>query len=181
MAEQQVDPSRQVPGADGLLFGLALRPIGGAQNDLVTPALDATPGSSEIRLGPQNFDPGTTDGVTPGPNARTVSNVMSSGPQAETTDPTRSAWIYVFGQFIDHDLDLETLDPSKPLSIAVPAGDPDLPDGTVIPTGGRASLDAMATSLTQSPVSRSVTSLRLGRGDGSIAPQRRRDAEDVRR
>jgi len=142
MAEQQVDPSGQAPGANGQLFGVKLRPIGGAQNNLVNPARDASPGSSEIRLGPQNFAPGTTDGITPGPNARTVSNVMSSGPQAETTDPTRSAWLYVFGQFIDHDLDLETLDPSKPLSIAVPAGDPDLPDGTVIPTGGRASLDA---------------------------------------
>lgn len=142
MAEQQVDPLRRAPGPDGLLSGIKLRPIGGAQNDLVNPALDATPGSSEIRLGPQNFAPGTTDGITPGPNARTVSNVISSGPQAETTDPTRSAWLYVFGQFVDHDLDLLTPDPSRPLSIPVPAGDPDLPDGTVIPTGGRANLDA---------------------------------------
>jgi len=119
-----------------------LRTIGGIDNNLVHPELNATPGASEIRLGPENFSPDTTDGVTPGENARTISNVVSDGPQATSADPQgASAWQYVMGQFVDHDLDLERPDPAQPLNIDVPAGDPVLADGTQIPLGGRAQLD----------------------------------------
>jgi peroxidase len=121
----------------------ALRAIGGADNNLVHPELNATPGASEIRLGARNFAPGTTDGITPGANARTISNVVTDGRLAATADPGgASAWQYVMGQFVDHDLDLEHPDSTNPLNVAVPAGDPVLADGTQIPMGGRAQLDS---------------------------------------
>lgn len=121
----------------------AFRTIGGADNNLVHPELNATPGASEVRLGAENFAPGTTDGITPGANARTISNVVTDGPLSANADPGgASAWQYVMGQFVDHDLDLERPDPTKPLNVAVPAGDPALANGTQIPLGGRAQLDS---------------------------------------
>jgi peroxidase len=114
------------------------RPIGGSGNNTVNPGFNPTPGSPELALAPLNFAPGTTDGLVDGPNPRTVSNVISGGTGAQgqngtTTDPGASAWLYVFGQFVDHDLDLESNTPSgTPINITVPAGDPVFPNGSTI-------------------------------------------------
>jgi peroxidase len=88
------------------------RPIGGSGNNLKQPNLNVVPGSPELALAPPNFAPGTQDGLVNAPNARTISNVIAGGTGAngqngETDDPVASAWIYVFGQFVDHDIDLE--------------------------------------------------------------------------
>lgn len=113
------------------------QPIGGVDN-LVDPLLDPVPGTPELAIAPPNFAPGTTDTPVSGPNPRTLSNVISGGTSAdgesaETVDPTgASAWLYAFGQFVDHDLDLEAVG-TTPINITVPDGDPDFPDGTVIP------------------------------------------------
>ncbi len=115
------------------------RPIGGISNNLAHPELDALPGNPELAIAPLNFAPGTTDGLVDGPNPRTISNVISGGTGAngqneQTTDPTASAWIYVFGQFVDHDLDLEeTPANSAEINIMVPNDDPVFVAGTVIP------------------------------------------------
>jgi peroxidase len=114
------------------------RPIGGSGNNLQNPALDVVPGTPEIALTPLNFAPGTIDGLVDGPNARTISNEIAggtgaNGQNAETTDPVASAWLYVFGQFVDHDLDLEeTPLTSDAINITVPANDPVFASGTVI-------------------------------------------------
>jgi peroxidase len=114
------------------------RPIGGTGNNLKDPSLNAVPGNAEIALTPRNFAPGTGDGLVAGPNPRTISNVIaggtgSNGQNAQTTDPVASAWLYVFGQFVDHDLDLEETPPtSASIDILVPPGDPVFPAGTSI-------------------------------------------------
>ncbi len=114
------------------------RPIGGSGNNLGNPNLDAVPGNPEIAIAPLNFAPGTKDGLVDGPNPRTISNVIAGGTGAngqngQTTDPVASAWLYVFGQFVDHDLDLEETPPtSAPINIVVPPGDPVFNSGTVI-------------------------------------------------
>jgi peroxidase len=114
------------------------RPIGGSGNNHENPDLDVVPGSPEIALAPLNFAPGTDNGLVDGPNPRTISNVISGGTGADgqngqTTDPVASAWIYVFGQFVDHDLDLEeTPLTSAAINILVPRGDPVFPSGTSI-------------------------------------------------
>jgi peroxidase len=116
----------------------AFRPIGGSGNNLENPDLNAVPGSAELALAPLNFARGTNDGLVNGPNPRTISNVIAGGTGAngqngQTTDPVASAWLYVFGQFVDHDIDLEeTPTTSAPINIVVPPGDPVFKAGTVI-------------------------------------------------
>jgi peroxidase len=116
----------------------AFRPIGGTGNNLDDPSLDTSPGSAELQIAPPNYAPGTTNGLIDGPNPRTISNVVSGGQSsdgqnADTNDPTgASAWLYAFGQFVDHDLDLESVGTTD-ISIPVPNGDPNFPGGTTIP------------------------------------------------
>jgi peroxidase len=114
------------------------RPIGGSGNNLRHPHLNVIPGNPELALAPLNFAPGTQDGLVDAPNARTISNVIAGGTGAngqngETDDPLVSAWIYVFGQFVDHDIDLEETPPtSASINIVVPPGDPVFTAGTTI-------------------------------------------------
>jgi peroxidase len=115
------------------------RPIGGSGNNLENPTLDATPGKPELALAPLHFAPRTNDGLVNGPNPRVISNVIAGGTGAngensDTADPVGSAWIYVFGQFVDHDLDLEsTPTTAASINIVVPANDPVFTPGTIIP------------------------------------------------
>ncbi len=141
VAQQTRGPAVQVNGgAAGSPGGLLreFRPIGGGGNDLRNPALNAVPGNPELALTPLLFAPGTNDGLIAGPNPRTISNVIAGGSgaggqDAQTTDPVLSAWMYVFGQFVDHDIDLEeTPANSAAINIAIPAGDPTFQAGTVI-------------------------------------------------
>jgi peroxidase len=114
------------------------RPIGGSGNNLKHPDFDPVPGTPELALAPPNFAPGTSNGLVDGPNPRTISDVIAGGTGAngqngQTTDPVASAWLYVFGQFVDHDIDLEeTPMDSAPINIVVPPGDPVFTPGTVI-------------------------------------------------
>jgi peroxidase len=116
----------------------SFRPIGGTGNNLHNPNFNATPGSPELHLAPLNFAPDTADGLISGPNPRTISNVISGGTGArgqngQTTDPVASAWLYVWGQFVDHDLGLEAAPlTTDAINITIPANDPDVPPGTVI-------------------------------------------------
>jgi peroxidase len=124
-------------GSQGVLLK-EFRPIGGSGNNIANPELNVVPGTPEIALAPLNFAPGTNDGLIAAPNPRTISNVIAGGTgargqNAESDDPTASAWLYVFGQFLDHDLDLEeTPTTSTPINIVVPPGDPVFPAGTTI-------------------------------------------------
>jgi peroxidase len=106
------------------------RRFGGVNNHITYPTLCALPGNAELSLAPLNFAAGTNDGLMSGPNPRTISNVIAGGKgaagnDAQTTDPALSAWLYAFGQFVDHDLDLEATPlVAPPINIVVPAGDP---------------------------------------------------------
>jgi peroxidase len=107
------------------------RTIDGSGNNLDNPLLNAA-GSAEIRIAPANFAPGTVNGLIDATNAREISNVISSGPEAEASDPNGySAWMYVWGQFIDHDLDLTATDGVNHIDITIPPGDPDLSGDTI--------------------------------------------------
>jgi hypothetical protein len=97
-----------------------IRPIGGARNNLTNPNLNVVPGSPEFALARLNFAAGP-------------SNSGAHGQNAETTDPVLSVWLYVFGQFVDHDLDLEsTPAPPPAINIVVPPNDPVFKSGTSI-------------------------------------------------
>jgi peroxidase len=105
---------------------LSFRTIDGSNNNLINPTFNTT-GSDMIRIAAPNFAPGTTNTPIDGPNPREISNVVSSGPRAETTDPTGlSAMMYAWGQFIDHDLDHTLPDGTNNIDITIPSGDPNL-------------------------------------------------------
>jgi peroxidase len=157
------------------------QPIGGIDNT-VDPSINPIPGTPELAIAPPNFAPGTTDTPISGPNPRTLSNVVSGGQSADgdnatTEDPTgASAWLYAFGQFVDHDLDLESVGTAD-ISIAVPDGDPNFPNGTTIPltraitsaTTGTA-LNTIAGSLDLSQIygSDAATAASLRNPDGTL-------------
>lgn len=82
-------------------------------------------GSDQLRMGPVAY----TDKIgTPvsGPNARAISNALADQPaDFATNDREMSAFIYAWGQFVDHDLDLtNSASPKESFNISVPAGDP---------------------------------------------------------
>jgi peroxidase len=114
--------------------GVQFRTIDGSNNNLADPTINQA-GTDFARVGPANFADGV-DAMQPGPNPREISDiVVANGPDThlEVNGVALSGMMYAWGQFVDHDLDLEkggtnTAD----ISIPVPAGD-SLPEGTIIP------------------------------------------------
>jgi hypothetical protein len=110
-------------------------PIDGTGNNSSDPMLGAA-NTDEVRLAPANFAPDTFDTPVSGPNPRDISNAIFATPQNE--DPGgRSAYMYAFGQFIDHDIDLNNTQApadhaSNTLSFTIPDGDPALPPGSEV-------------------------------------------------
>jgi hypothetical protein len=104
-----------------------IRSIDGTGNNLLNPLWGAA-GVSLIRLAASQYADGIDDpsGATR-PSARVISNTLAA--QAEDTEILSanhlSAFAYLWGQFIDHDLDLTTNSAANgTLNIAVPTGDP---------------------------------------------------------
>ncbi len=67
------------------------------------------------------------------PSARAISNIVNAHPAGEIENNREmSAFVYAWGQFIDHDIDLTTsATPSESFNISVPTGDPYFdPDST---------------------------------------------------
>ncbi|MFL6838572.1 MAG: peroxidase family protein, partial [Bradyrhizobium sp.] len=115
-------------------MAIQFRTIDGSDNKLSDSALNQAD-TDFARVGPANFADGV-DAMQPGPNPREISNiVVANGPDThlEVNGVALSGMMYAWGQFVDHDLDLEkggtdTAD----ISIPVPPGDT-LPEGTLIP------------------------------------------------
>jgi peroxidase len=108
------------------------RTLDGSGNNLTNFALNAVAGGVETRIAPASFAPDTSNGLVDAPNPREISNVVSGGPDAETSDPNGfSAWMYVWGQFIDHDIDRTPTDGANHIDISIPPGDPDLAGDTI--------------------------------------------------
>jgi peroxidase len=111
------------------------RTADGSGNNLSNPQLNVA-GTDFARVGPANFADGFGS-MQPGPNPREISNiVVAGGPKTgalEVNGQQLSGMMYAWGQFIDHDLDLEQTTPAgADISITVPNGD-SLPAGTKIP------------------------------------------------
>ncbi len=106
---------------------LEFRSIDGTGNNLSNTHLNAA-GQDFARIGPANFADGV-DSMIAGPNPRVISNDVVAGHGGDPNPQGLSGMMYAWGQFIDHDLDLET-GSNVPINITVPAGDPSLPAGT---------------------------------------------------
>ena len=82
-------------------------------------------GTDLLRLSPAAYGDGISSlGGAGRPGARAISNALN--PQAKDTvnDLSLSDFIYGWGQFIDHDLDLTPAGNTEPANIPVPRGDP---------------------------------------------------------
>ena len=71
------------------------------------------------------------------PNPRTISNTVSNQTESVPNFLGASDWLWQWGQFIDHDLDLneagEEIPPEDFTPIIVPNGDPTFSDGSILP------------------------------------------------
>ena len=110
--------------------------IDGTGNNPTDPTLGAA-GTDETLIAPLNFASGTTNTPVDGPNPRDISNAIFANDQNANDPGGRSAYMYAFGQFVDHDIDLNmdqtpAADGSNTLSMTVPADDPSLPPGSQI-------------------------------------------------
>src|SRR3954463_14021770 len=115
-------------------MAIQFRTIDGSDNKLSDSALNQAD-TDFARVGPANFADGV-DAMQPGANPREISNIVVANghdTHLEVNGAALSGMMYAWGQFGDHDRDLEkggtdTAD----ISIPVPPGDT-LPEGTLIP------------------------------------------------
>jgi peroxidase len=118
----------------GVVGSQGVEPIDGFGNNVAHPTWGAA-GTDFTRIGPANY----ADGISAPngqnlPSARTISNLLANqdlnGVEQDLhNNRSMSDWVYAWGQFIDHDIDL-TASGNVSMNIAIPAGDP-----TFDPTG----------------------------------------------
>ncbi len=91
-------------------------------------------GSDFLRIAPAEYGDGiSTPAGADLPNARAISNLLAGQPEdTPTNDRNMSAFIYAWGQFIDHDIDLTlSASPAESFNIQIPTGDEQFdPSGT---------------------------------------------------
>lgn len=101
------------------------RTYDGSMNNLLNPLWGAA-GERLLRIAPAAYADGISapSGATR-PNPRLISNVAISQTTMVPNSHRMTGWVFQWGQFIDHDLDLTVLaDPPEPFHIPIPAGDP---------------------------------------------------------
>ncbi|KRR16081.1 hypothetical protein CQ14_23850 [Bradyrhizobium lablabi] len=143
---------------------IQFRSFDGSGNNLSSPGLNAA-GTAVDRMGPAHFTDGVSDPLD-GPNPRTISNVVvGEGDANVPNEQGVSAFMYAWGQFIDHDLTLTRSDGVNDISILVPDGDPLFGDGAIMPMT-RAIIDPSSGTGPDNP----VTPLNFSSGwlDGSM-------------
>jgi len=117
---------RPAPPADGV------RSIDGSGNNPLDGEMGATH-TQLLRLVPSAYADGVAALAGPGrPNPRAISNAVSAQSESMPNPLGLSDYLWQWGQFIDHDVDLtDGVVPAEPANIAIPAGDPFFdPEGT---------------------------------------------------
>lgn len=107
-----------------LTLAADLESIDGTGNNLLHPDWGSA-GTAFLRLAPAQYADGiSTPAGGDRPSARAISNALAAHPATDLiNNRDLSAFIYAWGQFLDHDIDL-TLSGSERFNIAVPLGDP---------------------------------------------------------
>ena len=101
------------------------RTIDGSNNNLANPTMNQA-GTDFARVGPANFADGVSE-MTAGPNPREISNIVVAQSNTGEDGPhlvndngiALSGMMYAWGQFVDHDLDLEKGGTTTDISITV--------------------------------------------------------------
>jgi Ca2+-binding RTX toxin-like protein len=110
---------------------IAYRSADGSGNNKSDTTLNAA-GTEFGRIGPAHFADGISEPLG-GNNPRTISNLVVGAGDADVANPEGvSAFMYAWGQFIDHDMTLTRSDGVNHIDIAIPAGDAILPAGSTI-------------------------------------------------
>ena len=87
--------------------------------------LRGSAGTALLRMAPSEYADGMNAAAgSSRPSARAISNALSAQASSIVNDRELSDFVYVWGQFLDHDIDLSESGASESLPIAVPAGDP---------------------------------------------------------
>jgi peroxidase len=111
----------------------AYRSIDGIGNNLAHPEWGSTD-EQLLRMAPAEYGDGiSTPAGADRLSGREISNALAAHAEEDTpNDRNLTAYIYVWGQFLDHDLDLtKGGSPAEQFNIAVPTGDPSFdPNGT---------------------------------------------------
>jgi hypothetical protein len=113
-------------------------------------------GTDLLRIAPAEYADGISSPAgADRPDARAISNAVSAqAPGVDIlNDQDLSAFVYVWGQFIDHDLDL-TPDGMTPFDIVVPTGDPSFDPartGTAVISLNRSIKDSATGTSTSNP------------------------------
>lgn len=116
-ARQSTQNPAPPPIPDHIIF----RSIDGSENNVAHASMNAA-GTDFVRLGSAHYADGVSQ-MKNGPNARDVSNIVVAG-NGDVADPHGlSAYMYAWGQFIDHDLDLAKSG-SGDISIPTSTNDP---------------------------------------------------------
>ena len=107
---------------------IEIRQIDGTGNNLVN-TINASANSELLRLLPAAYDDGVSEprGGASGtslPSARAISNALAAQSVVMPSARGVSSWLWQWGQFIDHDLDLTGSNSAEPFNIVVPMGDP---------------------------------------------------------
>ena len=114
------------------------RPYNGRNNNILLPNINSV-GSTFGRIGPANYDDGIHTMQGGRPNPRSISNTVVAGTFAgqeslRTNSLGLSAWMYVWGQFVTHDIGFEDIGVTTEfIPITVPADDQFLTPGSFIP------------------------------------------------
>lgn len=104
---------------------LDVMPLDGVGNNRANPAWGSV-NQHLLRLSPVDYGDGvSTPAGADRPSARVVSNTFSVSPaNGILNDRDFTAFVYAWGQFLDHDIDLTgSASPAEPLPVVVPSGD----------------------------------------------------------
>ncbi len=140
-SDRELDPlsklNRDDPNSVDTSFPYEVRTLDGTGNNVDHPTLGSA-NQPLLRVGNVAYADGISAPAGQNrPSARTISNSLAAAdPRGTTNDRHLSAFIFVWGQFLDHDLDL-TPSPKddepgqESFNITVPGGDPSFdPNGT---------------------------------------------------
>src|SRR3954452_13368151 len=110
-----------------IMFAAGLRTFDGTGNNLLHASWGAA-GADLLRLAAAQYADGiSSPGGATRPSPRVISNTVAAHPAGQDILSANhlSAFAYLWGQFIDHDLDLTTTSSTAgAFNVPVPAGDP---------------------------------------------------------
>jgi hypothetical protein len=118
-------PQHNSHGGGAAVFPFEFRTIDGSGNNGANPDWGAA-GAALLRLTTVDYENGTdSPGGQHRTSAREISNLCVAQPALIPNAAGASDYLWQWGQFIDHDLDLVPIaDPAEPFPIDVPLGDP---------------------------------------------------------